>query len=140
MHARVASCINRNHSVVILSHIQASHDAHSAHTLDKCSSLELLSSTMSLTVRNIREVATFLYPAKRKWHRLGLRLNINRKELDKIAANPYDIVEEEVLTEMVAIWLQSSTATWEVLGNTLKTVKEKALAQKGTVWLYSKQY
>ena len=95
---------------------------------------------MSLTVRNIREVATFLYPAKRKWHRLGLRLNINRKELDKIAANPYDIVEEEVLTEMVAIWLQSSTATWEVLGNTLKTVKEKALAQKGTVWLYSKQY
>ena len=88
---------------------------------------------MRLTIDNLKDVRTLLYPVRRKWYDIGIELGLKVEELDNIQAADDD--NGKCLTMMIKMWLRSINPlpTWKALGDALKAkpVDEVGLAVKG---------
>ena len=95
-----------------------------------------------LTLTDLKEVRTLLYPARRKWYHIGIELGLSVEELDTIKAENTDAMES--LTAMLKLWLKSidPVPTRRALADALKarTINEIELAKEGCCLLYRRGF
>lgn len=90
---------------------------------------------MRLTVNDLREVRTLLFPVRWKWYHIGIELGLKVGELATIRANNADI--EDCLTAMLTLYLKSTDPVpkWKALGDALRSgpINEAEIARAGTL-------